>query len=419
MNISYFDDARVTEKLLLQKTNNLKIYRRQIADSMNNNDLSVPEASLYYAKNADLHELLVNLKIQFKSIKRLILIGIGGSSLGTEAVHAVLDKGKVALSVIDTVSVSRLHEVRHELSLCKKVKDVAICVISKSGNTTETLANATVILDDLKTRFGEAIFTQTMFIGNAGTDFMRQGKKMKVQCISMPEVIGGRYSVATAVGLVPLTLLGHDIDEFIAGYVDAGHETLESVVADSASRLAIYHQLKYPHYNFFAFETRLEKLGNWYRQLFGESLGKEKNKIGKDVMGVMVPAISTPVELHSVGQLYMSGVPAVYTDFVTFDDDELDIMLPKSNKLAPSLKGYSLQEVATALYGGVIGAYQARQLPYRATIFEEELAYSMGQFMAMRMREVMYLAYLLNVNAFDQPNVELYKTKTKEILFPS
>lgn len=417
MNISYFDDARVTEKLLLQKTKSLQAYRQQIAECTNNNDLSVPEASLYYAKNADLHEQLANLKTQYKAVKRVVLIGIGGSSLGTEAVHAVLDKGKVALSVIDTVSVSKLHEVRRQLSGYKKVTDVVVCVISKSGNTTETLANAAVLLDDLKTKFGEAIFGQTIFIGGAGTDFMKHGKKLKVQCITMPEVIGGRYSVATAVGLVPLTLLGHDVDEFIAGYVDAAHETLESVVADSAARLAIYHQLKYPHYNFFAFETRLEKMGNWYRQLFGESLGKETDKSGKDVTVVMVPAISTPVELHSVGQLYMSGVPAVYTDFVTFDDDELDVMLPKSNKLAPALKGYSLQEVATALYGGVIGAYQEQQLPYRATIFEEELAYSVGQFMAMRLREVMYTAHLLNLNAFDQPNVELYKNKTKEILF--
>ena len=274
-----------------------------------------------------------------------------------------------------------------------------------------------MILDDLKTKFGEAVLAKTIFIGSAGTDFMKQGKKMKVQCIAMPDIIGGRYSVATAVGLVPLTLLGHDVDEFIAGYVDAAHETLESVVADSAARLAVYHQLKYSHYNFFAFETRLEKMGNWYRQLFGESLGKEKDINGKYITNIMVPAISTPVELHSVGQLYMSGVPAVYTDFVTFDDDELDVMLPKSNKLAPKLKGYSLQEVATALYGGVIGAYQEQQLPYRATIFEEELAYSVGQFMAMRLREVMYIAHLLNLNAFDQPNVELYKTKTKEILF--
>jgi glucose-6-phosphate isomerase len=113
----------------------------------------------------------------------------------------------------------------------------------------------------------------------------------------------------------------------------------------------------------------------------------------------------------------MSGVPDVYTDFVSFDDDATDIMIPKTTKIAKPLKGYSFQEVGAALYGGVIGAYQEKQLAYRATVFEDSLAYSVGQFMAMRMREVMYVAELLNLNAFDQPNVELYKQKTKEILF--
>jgi glucose-6-phosphate isomerase len=75
-----------------------------------------------------------------------------------------------------------------------------------------------------------------------------------------------------------------------------------------------------------------------------------------------------------------------------------------------------MQEIATALYGGVIAAYQDRSLPYRATIFEEALPYSLGLFMAMRLREVMYVANLQNLNAFDQPNVELYKIKTKSIL---
>lgn len=416
MNISYFDDSRVTDTALSKLSKQLKEYREYIIESERDNNTLIPEYSLYYAKDADLHSTLNTFKSKYKNLKYVVLIGIGGSSLGTEAVHAVLDNGKIKLLVLDTVSVSHLEEVLSELKTVKKVSQIAVCVISKSGSTTETLANATVLLNELKTKFGDAIYNQTVFIGNPGTDFMKYGKKIKADCVDMPEIIGGRYSVATAVGLVPLTLLGHDVDEFIMGYLDVSSETLESVVADSAARLSIYHKLKFPHYSFFSFETRLEKLGKWYRQLFAESLGKAETKSGKPVVHTMVPTISTPVELHSVGQLYMSGVPDVYTDFVTFDDDELDVLLPKVNKLAPGLKGFSLQEIATALYGGVIGAYQESQLPYRATVFEENLAYSVGQFMGMRIREVMYAASLLEVNAFDQPNVELYKKKTKEIL---
>lgn len=417
MHISYFDDARVTESQMKRKERELKAYRTKISEAEANFDLTIPESSLYYAKDIGLHETLGEIAKRTKGLKYVLLIGIGGSSLGTEAVHAVLDTGKTKLLVLDTVSVSRLNEVQQALALCKKATQVAVCVVSKSGNTTETLANASIVLDDLEARFGAAMHEQIYFIGNAGTDFMKFGKKYGAHCIAMPEIIGGRYSVATAVGLVPLTLLGHDVDEFLSGYLDVLSPTLESVVAESAARLAQYHTFKFPHYNFFAFESRLEKLGQWYRQLFAESLGKETDQNGKKLSLAMVPAISTPVELHSVGQLYMSGVPTAYTDFVSFDDETLDVMIPKGTKLAKNLKGYSLQEVATALYGGTIAAYQERQLPYRATVFEENLAYSIGQFMAMRLREVMYTAHLLDVNAFDQPNVELYKQKTREILF--
>ncbi len=417
MQISYFDDARVTETKLKNNQKRLQSYRQEIEVIGTTMDVSVPEFSLYYPKSLQLNDVLDSLKQQAKSVKHVILLGIGGSSLGLEAVHAVLDNDRTKLSVLDTVSVSRLEEVRQELTRYKKASQIAVCIISKSGGTTETLVNASVILEDLIGKFGADFYTQVYFIGNPGTDFMKQGKRLRANVLPMPVSIGGRYSVATEVGLVPLVLLGHDVDEFIAGYLDANSATLESVVAESASRLALYQTLKFPHYTFFAFESRLEKLGKWYRQLFAESLGKETTKTGKKNTTVMVPTIATAVELHSVGQLYMSGVAEAYTDFVSFDDEILDVMIPKQATLAKNLRGYSIQEVATAIYGGVIGAYQTRQLPYRATVFEENLAYSLGQFMAMRLREVMYVAHLLDLNAFDQPNVELYKEKTKEILF--
>lgn len=416
MFISYFDDKRVTEKAITNNQKKLKNYQAQIADSTKNNDSTVPEYSLFHCKEFALHETLAGIKKQFKEVKHVVLVGIGGSSLGVEAIHAVLDRGQVKLSVLDAVSAHKADLVIKELLTFKKVNKIAVCIISKSGKTTETLANAAVLLDTLKDSFGEDIYKQTIFIGDPGTDLMSYGKKRKIMCVAMPSIIGGRYSVATAVGLIPLTILGHDVDDFIAGYLDASEENYESLVAESAARVAVYHQLKYPHYNFFAFEPRLEELGRWYRQLFAESLGKEIDLTGKPVKHALVPTISTPVELHSVGQLYMSGVPDTLTDFVTFDDEMIDIKIARTNKIATTLQGRTLQEVSTALYGGVMAAYQERNLPYRATIFEESLPYSLGLFMAMRLREVMYLSHLLQVNAFDQPNVELYKIKTKEIL---
>jgi glucose-6-phosphate isomerase len=416
MFISYFDDKRITEKNIDANLKKLKDYREYINVNNKENNDSIPESSLYHCRDFELHELLNGVAKKFKSVKHVVLVGIGGSSLGTEAIHAVLDNGSKKLTVLDTISPYQLDKTIKALLTHKKVSDLAICIVSKSGNTTETLANAAVLLDALKDKFGESIYKQTIIIGNKATLLAKYSKKYGIDYLAMPEIIGGRFSVATVVGLVPLTILGHDVDDFIAGYLEALDDRFEPLVAEGAARIALYHQFKFNHYNFFAFEPRLEYLGRWYRQLFAESLGKELDTNSQPVKRAMVPTISTPVELHSVGQLYMSGVPEVYTDFVTFDDEIVDVKVARDNKLATNLKGYTLQEVVTALYGGVVGAYKERQLPYRATIFEESLPYSLGLFMAMRLREIMYVSHLLKVNAFDQPNVELYKLKTKEIL---
>lgn len=415
MFFSYFDIDSVTDGGIKLGIKKLQTYRSHIQKVRLENDSTKPEYSLVHAQNPALHDTIDLLKKQFKGIQHLVLIGIGGSNLGTEAIHSVLDEGNVKLHTLDTVSAQNVDLLLKELKGLKSAKKLAVCVISKSGNTAETLVNAGVLLDTLEKKFKKAIYDQTIFIGNPGTDFMKAGKRLGVTTIAMPEIVGGRYSVATEVGLIPLALLGHDTDAFITGILDATTDEFESVAAESSVRLNSYISKKFTHYNFFAFESRLYKLGAWYRQLIAESIGKEIDRAGNKVTKGFVPTISTPVELHSVGQLYLSGFDGVYTDFVTFDDDITNYSIPKKG-IAKTYGKFDMQEVATALYGGVMGAYQERSLPYRSTIFDEELPYALGLFMGMRMLETMYVAELMNIDAFTQPNVELYKNKTRAIL---
>lgn len=415
MYFSYFDADSLNEKVVASGVKKLAAYREKVQTVVATHDSSQSEYSLVHAQDAAVHDTLDALRKQFKGVQHLVLVGIGGSDLGTRAVHDVLNTGKVALHTLDTVSAYDIELLLQKLNTVKSVKKLAVCVISKSGNTAETLVNASVLLESLEARFKKEIYQQTLFIGNPGTDFIKAGKRLGVTLVAMPEIVGGRYSVATEVGLVPLALLGHDTDAFIAGVLDATNEEFESEVAENAARLHHYITKNYSHYNFFAFEKRLATLGAWYRQLFAESIGKEKDREGKLVTKGFLPTISTAVELHSVGQLYLSGFAGVYTDFVTFDDDSIDFQVSKKG-IAKQYGKFTAQEVATAIYGGVMAAYQERMLPYRSTIFTEDLAYSLGLFMGMRMLETMYIAELMNLNAFDQPNVELYKIKTREIL---
>lgn len=415
MRLSFFDTDTILETAIQKDVKKLTTYRSQIAEVVEKQDSTKSEYSLIHAAAPTLHDELAAITKQYQKIKHLVLVGIGGSSLGVEAVHTVLDEGKVKLTVLDTISAYEIKNVLETLSSVKKAEQIVVCVVSKSGGTTETLVNASVLLEKLKGTFGEAIYKQAVFIGDPGTDFMKAGKRMGVTTVAMPKIVGGRYSVGTEVALVPLALLGHDVDAFIEGFVDASQPEFEKIVAESAARLNLYIQKGFKHYNFFAFEKRLATLGAWHRQLFAESIGKSLDKDGKTVTKGMLPTISTPVELHSVGQLYLSGFSGVYTDFVTFDDEPNDFKIAKQG-LAKAYGRFSVQEVIVALYGGVIGAYNEKKLPYRTTIFEDNLAYSLGLFMAMRLRETMYIAELMNLNAFDQPNVELYKNKTRTIL---
>lgn len=415
MRFSYFDSETVTGETVARTSKKLREYETSIQETVSTLNQKKPEYSLAHAGSPELEKAISSIPKNFSKIKHLILVGVGGSSLGLEAIHQVLGEQKVKLSVLDTVSAHKIEAILSQIASVKDVSKIAVCVVSKSGGTTETMVNANVLLDALAQRYKETIYTQTLFVGDPDTDFMKAGKRLGVTLVPMPVIVGGRYSVATEVGLVPLALLGHDVDAFLNGFTDAGTDEFAEIAKDSAARIFQYSQKGYTHYNFFAFETRLEKLGAWYRQLFAESLGKAFDKDKQPVKKGMLPTISTPVELHSVGQLYLSGFPGVYTDFVTFDDDSVDFKIPKKG-ISKDYGRFSVQEVTTALYGGVISAYQEKQLPYRTTIFDDNLAYSLGSFMSLRMREVMYVANLMNLNAFDQPNVELYKKKTKNIL---
>lgn len=415
MQYNYFDDQKISDRRLKTELKKLKPYRNEVNILEDEKGYDYPESSLYYPRDEKLQSDLKEIKEKFKKTKYLLLIGIGGSSLGTEAVHQVLDKGKVDLTVLDTISAYKIENFFQKISRVKNAEQIAVCVISKSGGTTETLANSSVVLEKLQEKFGEKINFQIIFIGDKNTKLSRFAKRSSFSYYEIPKAIGGRYSVGTAVGLIPLTILGLPTEEFIAGYLEASSPENEETVAENATRIALYYKSNYHHYNFFAFESRLEKIGAWYRQLFAESLGKEITKTEKAVTKSLVPTISTPADLHSIGQLYFSGVPKVYTDFVTFSET---VNFTTSKKgVGNTLKGLDFQELNFGLYSGVVTSYNERNLPYRTTFLEKNnLAYELGIFIASRLREIMYTAFLLEVNAFDQPNVELYKIRTKEAL---
>jgi len=412
-----FSDENVSPGAIAKTVARLAKCQKQLLATLANPNEQTPLTALKTSHDKTQLAAIYDTLEKFGQLQHIVLIGIGGSSLGTEAIHAVLaNPSSPQLHILDTVAPHELNAVLTSLQKVKRVSQIAICVVSKSGNTVETLANAESLLGQLQVQFGTSIWRQVVAIGNEGTDFLARAKKRGAQVVTMPTVVGGRYSVFTSVGLVPLGLLGHDLKALLAGVSDATTKPHLATAFENAARL--YHQQKAGarHYNFFAFDTRLVRLGKWYRQLMAESLGKETTRRGKKVVGGFLPTISTTVDLHSVGQLYLAKFPGVYTDFVTLDDQTANHVIPARPKLAAALAGHTHQDIATALRQSVLKTYQARQLPYRSTVLATPLNHSLGFFMATRMLETMALAELMDINAFDQPNVELYKKRMRKIL---
>ena len=153
-------------------------------------------------------------------------------------------------------------------------------------------------------------------------------------------------------------------------------------------------------------------------QLSAESLGKATDNDGKDVEQGFIPSVATAINLHSTEQLYFSGFKGVYTDFLVLDGvtNKEPFIIPEASPFSGKYGGKTMTEISQAIEAGVLTAYKDSGLPHRLTKLGTDLEYELGLLLASRMLETMYLAHLLNLNAFNQPNVELYKNKTRDIL---
>jgi glucose-6-phosphate isomerase len=181
----------------------------------------------------------------------------------------------------------------------------------------------------------------------------------------------------------------------------------------SAAILYCHYKKKKNINNNFFFHPELETLGKWYRQLIGESIGKKKT-IG------ITPIISIgTTDLHSVGQLYLGGPIDKVTTFISANSIDEDLTIPNEpylGELVEGMYGKTLKNIKRTILGGVKLAYKKRRMPFTEIILPDLKEKSFGAYMQFRMMEIMYLAKLLGVNAFNQPNVESYKEETRKII---
>lgn len=339
----------------------------------------------------------------------LIVIGIGGSYLGAQA----------AISALRTETVPEIYFAGQNLSgtyhkeLLDKIngKELCLCVISKSGTTTESSVAFSILKDELYRKYGREEASKRIYaITDAQKGILREETSREgYVSFVVPDDIGGRYSVLTAVGLLPIAVAGIDVEAMLQGAETAAKAAKEAgadAAVLAAARIALYNRGKVIEV-FEYYEPKLQFFAEWLKQLFGESEGKD----GK---GIFPAALQFSTDLHSMGQFLQDGNQIFFETVLNVLNPPDDLVVPES--AGELLAGKSMNAINQAAVEGVIAAHQATGVPIIKVDIPALTPYCFGQMVYFFEMTCALSGYLNGVNPFDQPGVESYKTEMRKVL---
>ncbi|QHI72040.1 glucose-6-phosphate isomerase [Aminipila terrae] len=351
--------------------------------------------------------------------EELIVIGIGGSYLGTRAaVNALVGYDEIYDTGVpadrypsvkfagNTMSAVYLDKLLEDI----RKKEVCLCIISKSGNTIEPSIAFAVLKEELIKKYGKEKASKRIYaITDANTGVLREeADREGYVSFNVPDDIGGRYSVLTPVGLLPMAAAGIDIRAMLAGAeamavspawdLDAvNYATARFALLQSGKELEIFEY----------YEPQLEFFAEWLKQLFGESEGKE----GK---GLYPDSLRFSSDLHSMGQFLQEGRQIFFETVLNIEKPSRDLIVPES--AGDLVAGKSLSQINKAAMEGVISAHSAAGIPVIRIDIPELNAFNFGQMIYFFETTCAITSYLMGVNPFNQPGVEQYKEEMKKKL---
>jgi glucose-6-phosphate isomerase len=422
MLFRYEGSAHVTKDDISAHAPHLEEYTERLSKVAEADNYAYEESSINLPFDGDVLEKILKTQKKYvnKKLKYVLDIGIGGSNLGTKAIYDafhgyfdLIEPGKFPKMIFaDTNDPSYIYKLYEFIR--KKIKDpeeILINAVSKSGKTTETIVNLEIITSGIPFAKDRLVITTAY-----NSDLWKAARSLNLDCLPIPNKVGGRFSVFSSVGLFPLAAAGIDITELLEGAMEARKICLtKNVFKNPAALSAIilfenYVKGKLINDNFI-FHPELESLGKWYRQLLAESVGKD----GKGI----TPTVSIgSTDLHSMGQLYLGGIKDKFFTFISAKKPGAEISVPQEPviEILSEVEEKSTAEIMSAILAGVKLSFAKKELPFVEIILDEISLESLGQFMQFKMIEIMYLGELFGVNAFDQPNVESYKQETRKIL---
>ena len=322
------------------------------------------------------------------------VIGMGGSTLGAQTIYDFLGKKiKKTFSFIDNLQ-----------SNTKKnnEKKITNLIISKSGNTIETIINTNLFI---KKKHNNIFITE-----NNKNYLYLLAEKLKAEIIDHNNYIGGRYSVLSEVGMLPAELMGLNSNKFKnLNMLIKNKNFLNSLISNVSSTLYFIKNKKYNSV-IINYDEKSENLFNWYQQLIAESLGKNKKGI--------LPIISNmPKDNHSVMQLYLDGFKNnFYTFFFVNEKNSTKINTNFDDSRMSYLKNKNLHQIKLSQKLATENVFHKKNIPFRSfTIFKRDEK-TLGELFSFFILETILIGEMLNLNPYDQPAVELIKNETKKIL---
>lgn len=361
------------------------------------------------------------IKVAAEKIKKnsdvLIVIGIGGSYLGARAViefiksqnYNDLRKGTPAIYFSgNSISSSSLNEL---IEICKD-KDFSVNVISKSGTTTEPAIAFRIFREMLTEKYGKDGAAQRIFVTTDKAKGTLKGlaDKEGYETFVVPDEVGGRYSVLTAVGLLPIAAAGIDVDALMLGAANARKELMSTDINKNACykyvaiRNALYSKGKKTEM-FISYEPCFTMMNEWLKQLFGESEGKE-NK------GLFPTSAIFSTDLHSLGQYIQEGERIMFETVVSFKKPKTELFIKEDPENVDGLNfltGKSVSYVNEKAQQGTVLAHNDGGVPNIIIEAEDMTESTLGYLIYFFEKACAISGYVLGINPFDQPGVESYK----------
>jgi len=420
-----YNNISLKEKDIQDYIESIKILSQKMEKGIVSESYIDPNGFLHLPEDKDALKEIKELKERLVSsnLKYVLVVGIGGSSMGAMGIYeALFGYGDIyelnrfpKIIFVETCDSEIFSKLETLIASISHPSEILVSIVTKSGKTTETIINTNLIIGLLK-RFKD-FSDRIVCITNRNSEVWNIAKKNKFSLLEIPEMVGGRYSIFSPAGLFPLACIGVDISALCEGAISihkmiSSDTILENYPAISA--IALYLSMKGDKkiHNTFIFHPEFENIGKWYKQLMAESTGKNEN-IG------MVPTVSIgSQDLHSIAQLYLGGPDDIVTTFIYTEKRNIlhKISPDDFSKIIGDFESKSLVDVMSAIYEGTKNGYKKANRQFMEIILPDISEHSLGAFLEFKMIEIVYLAGLMKVDAFNQPDVEKYKEEVRKIM---